>query len=399
MAASFWDRSRYRLSITLAAAAAIHAACAFFGHRLAHNEVPLEAAAEPAVETDIELFDARVAASGDDAMRPAEEAVGAAAGVGPSLVARVSRTIDARRAGAPQGGEAAPSVDTGAGESGYALDPLAASTSREGDRRDGAPGSPEGTLPGPRVELGIGAGDWSRWVDPTATPVVDAPRRGGYRPAPVSSTGGLAEALEAHDERVGLGPAGGVLTAVHEAGYSAIAPALGTALFSVTVLASGAVEVKLSGASSEPAAWTKVGESIAAALRKKPPRIPSARTGVRLGVEVIAEERWPNGQATRSDHGPQIVAAAPRLQTTETAKEELRTRNPLAVTDPEPSSGKAPVQLGYQAPGLFVEGRGKVCSYRIGLSPIPISGGCDPANIGAKARRVVSARVVDQTML
>jgi hypothetical protein len=57
------------------------------------------------------------------------------------------------------------------------------------------------------------------------------------------------------------------------------------------------------------------------------------------------------------------------------------------------------LQANFNAPGVFVEGRGKVCSYRLGLSPILFSGGCDVANIGARARRVVSTRVINQTML
>jgi hypothetical protein len=142
-----------------------------------------------------------------------------------------------------------------------------------------------------------------------------------------------------------------------------------------------------------------VGESIAAAIRKKPPRIAPTRIGVRLGVEVVAEERWPNGQATRSSSGPKLTVTPPKIQATDTAKEALLDRNPAAVPGPDDAPGKPPLQANYEAPGVFIQGRGKICSYKIGISPIPISGGCDPANIGQSARRVVSTRVVSQTML
>jgi hypothetical protein len=205
--------------------------------------------------------------------------------------------------------------------------------------------------------------------------------------------------LEARDQKLGLGPAGAVLSAVHEVGYSDIAPALGTATFSITVLRSGAIDVKLTGSSSETAQWAKVGESIAAAIRRKPPRIADTRVGVRLGIEVIAEERWPNGQATRSVESPKIVGEGLKFEPTETAIQELLERNPAAVPDPYEPADKPKLQANFRSPGVFVQGRGKVCSYRVGLSLTPISGGCDPANIGQPARRVVSTRIVSQTML
>jgi hypothetical protein len=73
--------------------------------------------------------------------------------------------------------------------------------------------------------------------------------------------------------------------------------------------------------------------------------------------------------------------------------------NPTAVPDPDAPATQPKLQANFNAPGVFVEGRGKVCSYRLGLSPILFSGGCDVANIGARARRVVSTRVINQTML
>jgi hypothetical protein len=114
---------------------------------------------------------------------------------------------------------------------------------------------------------------------------------------------------------------------------------------------------------------------------------------------VVAEERWPNGQATRLSSGPELVLTPPKFQAVETSKQELLERNPAAIPDPDAQGGKPRLQANVATPGLAVQGRGKVCSYRIGLSfPILVSGACDPTNIGAKARRVVSTRVTSQTM-
>ena len=377
------DPSRTRLSITLGAAGALHLACAFFGYRLAKEEPEFARDAAPRPETEIEVVDL-----GDiepsDVPREDEPTPSSAA-----LATRsYSRARDRRSAPAEDGQPTASGQSEAAGSSGqggdYALDPA----------EHAAPGANAGSS----ISLGIGAGDWSRWVDPSATPE-RGPLRPSELPAPVSSTGGLAEALEAHDQSIGIGPAGAVLSAVHEAGYSDVAPSIGTATFSITVLRSGAIDVQLTGSNGHAAEWAKVGESIAAAIRRKPPRIAPSRIGVRLGVEVVAEERWPNGQATRFDKGPHIAGQAPEFQATDVAKQELLERNPAAIPAPDDAIDKPKLQANFKAPGVFVQGRGKVCSYRIGLSPIPISGGCDPANMGQPARRVVSTRITNQTML
>jgi hypothetical protein len=335
-------------------------------------------------ETEIELVDPISDTSGG---RADDHGALAAAGImATSSAARVrDRRLPSPASGFADNTNAPTSSEIEGGEGSYALNPSADATHGAAAR---AP-----------IDLGIGAGDWSRWVNPTNAPAFDPAQRAEFGTAPVSSTGGLVEALEARDHALGLGPAGAVLTAVHEAGYSDIAPALGTATFSITVLRSGAIDVQLTGASSQAAAWAKVGQSIAAAIRRKPPRITDTRIGVRLGIEVVAEERWPNGQPTRLDSGPKLAAAPPKFQATETAKESLLDRNPAAVPEPDAPSDKPPLQANFDAPGVFVQGRGKVCSYRVGISLIPISGGCDPTNIGAPPRRVVSTRVIRQTML
>ena len=387
MAAVLHDPPRSRLSIAIGVALALHGVTALLGYTFARDAAPV-VDGPPVMETEIELFDAPIDQEGIADNDP-REAQGTAF-VAPSSVARTREHREHPTASAStEDAKVAPSNELGAANGAYALDPSAEVRS----------GTAQGDAP---VELGIRAGDWSRWVDPTASPRiarVERERRALVVAPPVSSTGGLAEALEARDQSVGLGPAGAVLTAVHDAGYSEIAPALGTATFSITVLRSGDVDVRLTGASSQAEGWVKLGESIAAAIRRKPPRISETRSGVRLGIEVVAEERWPNGQATRLDSGPKLAVTPPKFQAVETAKQSLLDRNPAAVPDPDATAGKPHLQANFEAPGIGIQGRGKVCSYKIALSPIPISGGCDPTNIGAKPRRVVSTRVINQTML
>jgi hypothetical protein len=189
------------------------------------------------------------------------------------------------------------------------------------------------------------------------------------------------------------------LSAAHEAGHSDAAPAIGTATFSITVMRSGGIQVELVGASSNVEAWRKVADHMAAAIKRKPPRIADGRNGVRFGLELVAQERWPNGAVARSE-GPALALSGLSLKSTETSVADLTKDNQAAT--PAPGTEQRPLALkGDLPPGVWVKGRGKVCNYAVGLTPLGpmLGGGCDPSNIGARAQRVVSAKVTEQTML
>ncbi len=147
---------------------------------------------------------------------------------------------------------------------------------------------------------------------------------------------------------------------------------------------------------------------MAEAIKRKPPQIAGGRNGVHIGLELVAEERWPNGQVARTE-GPALAVSFGSVQATDKAIEDLSKRNPFAVPPPGSPADQQTLKLNVDVPGVFVKGRGKVCSYQFGVVPLPLlgpvpiapmlSGGCDPSNIGAPAQRVVSAKVTDQTML
>src|SRR5262249_27739878 len=175
----------------------------------------VESPALTAVEADVEIDDTAPAARGQETVLPPVDGVPSS-----DRAALGARAAERRSTLSPEG---VPSPEQGPppaeqGEGGYALDPT-------------APRGPVGDHP--RVELGIGSGDWSRYVDPTARVEAPPTQRPSSAAPPVSSTGGLVEALEAHDREVGLGPEGPVVSAAHEAGPSDIAPAVGTARSSI----------------------------------------------------------------------------------------------------------------------------------------------------------------------
>lgn len=250
------------------------------------------------------------------------------------------------------------------------------------------------------IDLGLGPDGWQRWVgvlpnepsapraEPRGRPVVRAP--------PASSTGGLQEGLEASDRKLGMGPSGRVATALFQAAHAADAPETGTALFNVTVLRTGAVEVTLGETSDRR--WQAVATHAAEALRKVPPRIPPPREGYRLTLRITAEETMPNGVKRTQLHGARLEADPPRFHDQRAAEREVELKNPTLGVGPDQQDFRgAPIVM--DLPGIYVTGVGRVCSYRVGISPVGLllQGGCDPSNAGAKLQRMVRTEVREQS--
>ncbi|HEV8549417.1 MAG TPA: hypothetical protein VGQ57_10320, partial [Polyangiaceae bacterium] len=253
---------------------------------------------------------------------------------------------------------------------------------------------------GRAIDLGLGPDAWQRWVSlaprapapsapsPRGTPLVRAP--------PISSTGGLQEGLDAHDRALGLGPAGRVASALYQAAHTPDAPETGTALFHVTVLKSGGVEVSLGETSDKR--WKAVAARAADELRRSPPRIPPPHEGYRLTLKITAEETMPNGLKRKQLRGAHIEGVAPRFHDVKAEQREIELKNPTAGVGPDRQDVRgSPVII--DMPGIFVAGQGKACGYRVGITPfgLLLQGGCDPTNAGSKFQRVVRTEVREET--
>jgi hypothetical protein len=156
-----------------------------------------------------------------------------------------------------------------------------------------------------------------------------------------------------------------------------------------------------------------VARRAAADLRRKPPRIPPGRAGARLVVELVADERFPNGVGSKSLQKPHVEGVAPRLRSVEEGRKEIEELNPTAANDSVPLQEQI---ANTDVTGVYVAGQNKVCKYRAGVTPLGtlqapsgnrdrnagtefrIQGACDPSNLDAKAARVVRVAVVDEQL-
>jgi len=249
----------------------------------------------------------------------------------------------------------------------------------------------------PPMDLGIGPGASVRWAIQHTS--VLAPEQVAPAPAPTSTTGGLKEALEASERKLGLGPSGAVVSAAHEIMHSDVAPQLGAALLLVTVLTSGKVGVNVAKASGDFQDWSAVADHLRAHLEKKPPHIGEKRNGIVVALRVLADERWPNGSPVRRE-APRLVIVPPTLRSTEESKARLRDQNPVADDAPaEPGATAPPVAIDLNSAGVFVEHHGQLGDVQAGIGPIGrplVRGRFDVANIGASPSRRVAITVVDE---
>jgi hypothetical protein len=197
-------------------------------------------------------------------------------------------------------------------------------------------------------------------------------REFGQHLAGGSTTGGLAEALNARDVDLGLGQGGQVLSAFEQRARTMDAAVEGWAVFDVGIDSAGRVSVAVTDASSARDAWERVARTAVADVDAKRIRIPRGARGWRIAVRIEAKEQYPDGERPK-DMG--VHAATTQLKVS---------KDSMVVES---------------LPGWHVAARGKVCSVGLGMQlPFPpmIAGGCNPENAGVQEIRVVSGRIVEE---
>jgi hypothetical protein len=127
------------------------------------------------------------------------------------------------------------------------------------------------------------------------------------------------------------------------------------------------------------------------------PRIPPPRKGARFVVELTAEMVMPNGARLTELHGPRLETTLPIPKSTADNQKDMIERNPTMAQGVTPTQER---RANAELPGVYLAERGKVCSYRLGLSVLGplLQGNCDPVNAGAKPQRRVLATVRDEEL-
>ena len=248
-----------------------------------------------------------------------------------------------------------------------------------------------------------------------------APDTPGHPPT-ASTTGGVAEALAAHDVELGLGRGGPILSAAESAARSGDAPLEGSATFDVAVHADGGVVARLLTSEGSADAWSRVASALGRSVDPRHVRLPPGGRGWHAVVRVEARVKLVDGRDVRSLHGPRVSVAHGVLANALEGKPDARgsstgSGGPDHVSEgptdappvggalgrgpahPEAAAAQGLAQRLLPAPTLSVSG--KICSAALSVSPVGVSiaGGCSPENVGTHAARVVSGRIVSEGSL
>jgi hypothetical protein len=186
-------------------------------------------------------------------------------------------------------------------------------------------------------------------------------------PAPVSTSGGVIEALDGADVARGLGRGGPIRAAVDVAARGD-GPVRGSATFSVTIFSDGRVDVQVASAQTD---WSRLLPAIRDAVRDAKVRMPPKGRGLNVVVAVDASVRYPDGYAPPNETEVDAHAAVGHAGATD----------PVAV-------GAPTVHLGV---------RGRRCSAGVTVTVGGVGAGAD-CSVGVAAR-IVATRIVSEQRL
>ncbi|HEY8092045.1 MAG TPA: hypothetical protein VIF09_29490 [Polyangiaceae bacterium] len=232
-------------------------------------------------------------------------------------------------------------------------EPLAPSPAQPADS-----GAPWSLSPAASLDLGIG----SYWkVVATRDTPLPAPSVEPGPPAGPSPARILRDGLDAHDRALGLGRAGPLVSAAHEASSPSVAPDVGAATLDVESDATGKVlSARVVSGSPDASAWTGVARELVRLMASRSVRVPADARGLRTRLRIVAERTSPSGGGYATSAG--------------------------GVPD-DACVGRADPRLG---------GLGRKC-----LTGMPTGGKqtLDLSDVGAKPSRVVHVQVLSESVL
>jgi len=237
--------------------------------------------------------------------------------------------------------------------------------------------------PAPAVSLAqLGLEGPNRFMGEPAVPTAPIPAEAadGVRRS-------IAEALLTHDRGEGLGSEGPAVAAIEKAVYESAISVKTRAVLSVVADAEGVV-TGVSCVDGNHSEWDKLAEEIAKALQGKRLRKPPGGRGVAMRIEVTSREELPSGR----DPGLEVRALGfplKRGRGPNSTRVDILNIEPKIVIDlPDPQDDPS---VGQAAAVRFPRAHIQLINL-FGLSG-------DLVDIGAAARRVVHARVLDEHAL
>ena len=188
----------------------------------------------------------------------------------------------------------------------------------------------------------------------------------------------LREPARQRERELGLGPEGPVLQALGEATSASSAPVKGRAVFRAVADGTGRIaRIEVVECDGGRPGWADAAELARRALQGKKLRMPSSATLAEMRIEVSSDWKMPSGHDPGTDVS---ILGIP------VAKGEGKKSTRVELLDPIPK-----IEMVELAPDV------KVPIPQINLKIVAVQG--DPADIGAKPRRVVHTKLLDSKVL
>lgn len=188
----------------------------------------------------------------------------------------------------------------------------------------------------------------------------------------------LREPARLRERELGLGPEGPVLQALGDATFASSAPVKGRAVFRAVADGTGMiVGIEVVECDGGRSGWANAAELARRVLQGKKLRMPSTATLAEMRIEVSSDWKMPSGHDPGTDVS---VLGIP------VAKGEGKKSTKLDLLDPIPKIAMVEI-----APDV------KIPVPQINLTIVAVHG--DPADIGARPRRVVHTRLLDSKVL
>ncbi len=194
----------------------------------------------------------------------------------------------------------------------------------------------------------------------------------------------IAESLLKHDRAVGLGSEGPAIAAIEEVVVASTAAVNGRAVLSLAADALGVI-THVACVDGDHAQWDAIAADITRALGNKRLRAAPGGRGVEMRIEVTSREQMPSGRdpglEIRAFHIPIKHGRGPR-----STRMDILDVDPKIVIDDTEEEGAGP--QAQASPVKFPKAHIQIVKI-FGLD-------FDPVDVGAAARRVVHAHVLEE---